>query len=291
MRLAIVGAGYAGLALAWHFSKRGFETTVFDGGEGASHASTGLLHSSPGKKAKPSLYAEEAIAATLELLKAASQKRPVFEENGILRIAVNEEQRTLFGGAHLWIPEGITVYSRLYLQELQKVCEKAQFVKERVTDRGALQDYDAVFLTMGAQLFDSVPLPLKRTLGQSLLCRWKEPLPYSLLAQGHITPTEDPEICQVGSTYEYTAEPDPNQALDLLKKIGSVYPAAQEFQVVDIRSAVRVSPKIGYQPLIQQIDAKTWVFTGLGSRGLLYHAFYAESFVNDWLAKRGVLGS
>ena len=60
-------------------------------------------------------------------------------------------------------------------------------------------------------------LPLKATIGQSLVCRCQDPLPFSLVSQGHITPTEDPALCQVGSTYEHTDEADPKKALELLE--------------------------------------------------------------------------
>lgn len=276
MKIAIVGAGYAGLAAAWHLLQHGAKVVVFDGGQGASHASTGLLHPAPGRRAVPVWRAEEGMQAALELLEVAGD---VFERNGILRIAASEEQRILFGGESLWMPEGITVYSRLYLQGLKKACKKAQFIDRWVADLQELSDFDAIILAAGAETLQFVDLPLKRTLGQSLICRWKKRLQVSLLSHGHITPTEDPELCYVGSTYEHTEKPDPKKALALIDQAAQFYPPAKEFEVVEVRSGVRISPKMGTQPLIARVAPKTWVFTGLGSRGLLYHALFAKSLV------------
>lgn len=281
MTIAILGAGYAGLAAAWHLSKH-YTVTVFEEGFGASYASTGLLHPAPGRRTTPVWRAQEGMKTTLELLHIASGERPVFQQNGLLRIAITEEQKRDFGGETLWVPEGITVYSRLYLEGLKRACVGVQFQRQRIEHLSELDGYDAIILAAGADIFRFAPdLPLKRTLGQMLLCRSPEPISSSLLSHGHITPTEDPELCQVGSTYEHTEYPDPKKALALLEQVARFYPLAKHFQVVEIRSGIRVSPKEGSRPLIQQINAKTWVFSGLGSRGLLYHAWMARRFVVD----------
>ncbi len=280
-RVAVVGAGYAGLAVVWHLLQKQFDVTVFDEGNGASHASTGLLHPFPGKKATLSWRANEGMQTALALLKVASQERAVFEQSGIMRFATTEEQKEIFGGSSLWMPEGVTVYSRLYLQELKKVCGKAHFKSMRVQNLEELQGFDAIILATGAETLKFCDLPLKTTIGQSLLCKWPNKLPYSLLGEGHITPTEDPHFCQVGSTYEHTSQPTPQKALDLLKKVALFYPPAIDFEIVEVRAGVRIAPKVGYLPLIQKISAKTWVFTGLGSRGLLYHALLAKDLVDQ----------
>ncbi len=279
MKVAVVGAGYAGMAVVWHLLKRKVDVTVFDGGEGASHVSTGLLHPAPGKKAIPTLEWEEGMRSAIELLEAASQEKKVFLRNGILRIAITEEQKRDFGGEQVWIPEGITVFSRRYLDEMKKVCHRARFVNQWIDQLDDLESFDQIILTTGSETLKWADLPLKKTIGQCLICRWKEPLEMSLLSQGHITLTEDRDFCLVGSTYEHTDLPDPKKALELLEKAALFYPPAKDFEVVEIRAGVRISPKTGYIPLIAQIQPKTWVFAGLGSRGLIYHSLYAERLV------------
>jgi glycine/D-amino acid oxidase-like deaminating enzyme len=284
MKVAIVGAGYAGLATAYFLSQNNVNVTVFEDEPGASHASTGLLHPSPGRKAAPTWKSDEGMKATVELLEIASQKRPVFLRNGIMRIATTDEQRKDFGGEKVWIPEGITVFSRLYLEGLKQACKNVQFVQQKIQNLSELKSYDARVVATGAQTGEFFDLPLKKTIGQCLICRWEERVPMSLLSHGHITPTEDPDFCSIGSTYEHTAEPDPKKALELLDKCALFYPPAKNFKVVEIRSGVRIAPKIGYRPLVQEMTPKTWVFTGLGSRGLIYHAMLSKSLVmNDIL--------
>src|SRR5690606_15621983 len=119
-------------------------------------------------------------------------------------------------GAGLWIPSGITLYSRLYLEGLWKASQSlgAVLVQERISSLEDLSAFDAIFLTAGFEtLFFASHLPLQVTKGQTLICRWPKRLPFSLVSQGHITPTADPSFCQIGSTYEHgfsSLAPDPN---------------------------------------------------------------------------------
>lgn len=301
MKIAVVGAGVAGLGFLWHFLQfPGAEATLFDPkgiGGGASGVSTGLLHPFPGKKALRSWRSEEGMKASLALLDVAEKAlgRPVAERTGIFRPAVTEQQKQDFqlqegwkdGG--LWIPEGTAVYSRLYLEGLWKACSQAKLEKTPVESLQQLSSFDAIVLTTGAETLNFFPdLPLKATKGQSLLCRWPEKLPFSLVSDGHITPTEDPTLCQIGSTYErhFTSlEPD-SKALQLLEKAAKFHPPARHFEVVEIRAGVRIARPQGYLPLCAKIAPKAWVFTGLGSRGLLYHAWIgkalAEAVWNGW---------
>ncbi|MBU6383505.1 MAG: FAD-dependent oxidoreductase [Verrucomicrobia bacterium] len=267
MRIAIVGAGYAGLAAAWHLRKK-HAITVFDGGVGASHVSTGLLHPAPGRKALPTWKAQEGMESALELLEAAG--RHTHLRNGIVRFLSGQRQM---------IPEGVTVFSKLYLAGLKKACSGVVYVQHWVSRLEELADFDQIVLTTGAETLSWASLPLKKTIGQCLVCRCDEPIPVSLLGQGHITPTEEEGICLVGSTYEHTERPDPQKALQLIDQVAQFYPPAKTFRVLDILSGTRISPKVGYKPLMQKIDATTWALTGFGSRGLIYHALFGK-----WLA-------
>jgi glycine/D-amino acid oxidase-like deaminating enzyme len=275
MKIAVIGAGYAGLAIAWHLLQKGVSVTVFDGGEGASHASTGLLHKRPGKKALLTKWADEGMREALVLLQAASGSSPVFLQNGILRIKDGEQT---------YDPEGITVFSKKYLHCLKEACSGAEFRYERIEAVTQVDTFDRVVWTVGADTEKFFAIPLKRTIGQCLVCRCKEPIGMSLLSQGHITPTEDPEVCLVGSTYEHTETRNIQKAFDLLKQCATFYPPAAEFTILDVRWGIRVAPKTGYIPIVQKVSPNAWVFTGLGSRGLIYHGLFGKSVAEEILS-------
>jgi len=312
-QLAIVGAGFAGLAVAYHWlSSRKGPVTIFDPngiGGGASGVSTGLLHPFPGRQALRSWRAEEGMTATQELIEAAERAlgRAVCERSGVLRLVADKAQEEMFrqraqedreavwwepaqvvgmvpGAAPvcgLWISGGITVYSGLYLEGLWRACQElgADFEKKRIRSLQELSSYDHIVLAAGSETLhfpECNHLPLEQVKGQTLLCRWPHKLPCSLAANGHITPTEDPNLCQIGSTYEKPVldpHPDPDMIPHLLEKAALFYPPARHFPVVEQRAAIRMAVKHNqYRPLVQQVAANAWVFTGLGSRGLLYHA-------------------
>lgn len=304
MRVAIIGAGMAGLSVCWHLLSLGAEATLFDPkgiGGGASGISTGLLYPFPGMKALRSWSSDLGMKATEELLQAAegAAKRKVAERTGIFRPAVTDRQKKDFFyraeqdsdaiwqehpifGPGIWIPKGITVYSRRYLAGLWKACSGAHLVNEKITSLTQLKDYDKIVITTGfetIQFEECRYLPLKSTKGQVLICRWPKPLDFSVVSQGHIALTENRDFCQIGSTYERSfndLNPDPEKALELKEKVACFYPSAREFEVVEMRAAVRISPINGYMPITTKINDKTWVFTGLGSRGLLYHALLGK---------------
>jgi glycine/D-amino acid oxidase-like deaminating enzyme len=314
MNCAIVGAGLAGLSLAFHLSRKGdTRVTLFDpvgAGGGASGVATGLLHPFPAKSARRSWKAAEAMASSLALISIAEAElgSPVAENSGVLRLAVTEEQEKdfreraatdpaaiwrgseevvslipevtgIFGG--LWIPSGVAVYTAQYLQGLLLACQRQGVTlrRQEIQSLVELNHFDAVALAAGLQMTrfpECASLSLQITKGHTLLCRWgKKRLPCSLIAAGHITPDSNPELCHIGSTYEHkfsNLNPDP-AAIDLLRaKITPFYPPAADFEVVEVRAACRVSPRGTYRPIAEQIGPRLWAFTGLGSRGLLYHA-------------------
>jgi len=279
MKVAVIGAGYVGLATAWHFLQRKVAVTVFDAGPGASHASTGLLHPYPGKKGLMSWRAEEGMSESITLLQQASEDGSVFEQSGILRTFENGETKL--------IKEGIVVYSRPYLKALKDLCKDAEFQCKKIQNVQELDSFDCVILAAGAGILEFEEcknLPLKRTIGQSLLCRGLKKLPIPLLFPGgHITPTEDPGLYQVGSTYEHTTSPDQEKARALLDNAIVYCPEARHFEILEIRSGVRISPKVGYQPIVEKLQSNVFIMTGFGSRGLLYHAMMSKMLVSSVL--------
>lgn len=309
-KIAIVGAGFAGLAVCYHLLENfPCEVTLFDPagiGGGASSVSTGLLHPFPGRLALRSWLSAEGMQATNELLNVSEKAlgKSVALRTGAYRIAVIPAQVKAFAArardnpeaiwidnvrelipqaidaSGLWIPSGVTVFSKLYLEGLGNACLAKGAILERKSIHSLkdLEGYDATVLCTGAgtmQFPECEGLRLEPIKGQTLLCKWAEPIPCSLIGLGHISPTEDPALCQVGSTYERdyaSLAPTAKSTSNLLELVGAFYPSAKGFEVVAEKTGVRMTVRNEYRPIVQQIAPKAWVFTALGSRGLLYHA-------------------
>lgn len=316
MKVAIVGAGLAGLGVSSFLLDRNVEVTLFDPkgpGGGASGVSTGLLHPFPARTALRSWMASEGMSASWNLIEKVEQSlgSPVAERSGILRLASNERQISDFKKRAqedpeaiwwekeqviekvpnaapfpgLWIPSGGTIYSKLYLQGLYKLAlqKGLQFQKASIRSTDELASFDQIVLATGyevARFPECASLLLEPTKGHTIVCKWPyEKLPCSIISSGHISPTEDPALCQIGSTYEHNfqnLDPDPKAVEVLKEKAALFFPPAASLEVVELRVGVRTSIPKGYRPIVEKVSPKVWVFTGLGSRGLLYHALLGE---------------
>lgn len=310
MRVAVVGAGFAGLATSWHLLSRGFQVTLFDEravGGGASGVATGLLHPYPGEQARRSVKADEGLAATKQLLQISEGAlgHPVASFSGILRFAMNAEQMQNFserasqyddivfqGENRFLITSGITVYAAAYLNGLWKACEAlgARLVKKKISSLEELKEYDRIVIAVGAGIRafkECEPLALRFVKGQLLLCEWPESLPpleRSLVGKGYVARGESPRLCQLGATYEREFTdglPDLEKTkAELIPKISSFFPLAKELPILECRAGIRVMNAHHYTPLMERLSEKAWVLTGMGSRGLLYHACFAEQLAS-----------
>src|SRR5579871_5515020 len=134
MRIAIIGAGFAGLSLAWHLLNDPSHPHVvlFDGkgvGGGASGIAPGLLHPYVGEHCRRNFMAEEGLAATNALLKISQNHvaEPVVLSEGVLRSPQDPIQEACLSsypdvilsapGKYL-ITSGKTVNCKAYLQGL-----------------------------------------------------------------------------------------------------------------------------------------------------------------------------
>lgn len=306
MKIAVVGAGLSGLAIAWHLMKSGrCAVTLYDGdkgGAGASGIAAGLMHSYTGESAKRSFMATEGMAATRALLAVAQQKSrvPLACDGGILRFPQTQEahERLLshahvYGdveqrGAGFWLKTGMTLFCRRYLESLWLALEEkgALFNPYQVTDLAELKGYDHVVLALGAGIMafpEAAGLRLELLKGQMLICRVPEGLdlpPCSVVGKGYVARTEEARRYLLGSTYERGSKcgkADLEKAKqELLPKIAPFYPDALAFEIEECRAAFRVMRIGHYYPLLARLNGSTWVCTALGSRGLLYHALLGE---------------
>lgn len=279
-KVAIIGAGFAGLAAAYYLSKT-FQVTLFDQkgiGGGASGISSGLLHPYPGEKGRLSWHAEEALKLSKELIDLAEDAlgQPVAQRAGILRLGpiLNPGTDVIeLGPEKFLITSGITVFPSLYLKGLWKLCKKqgSELKIEKIESLEALQRYHAVILAVGAGIRDfNKELKINFVKGQILTCKLDEPLERSISSKVYTAVTENPLECHVGATYEREVLDDiPNleRATELLNPT---------LPVLDCRAGIRVTNPAHYFPIVQQIGPYHYVITALGSRGLLYHALMAS---------------
>ena len=97
-KIAIIGAGFAGLATAYFLAKLGFQITVFHQTTPASRASmiaAGLLHPFPSMQTKLSHEALAALHAAIELLNEiqTNSSELLFNKTGLLKLALNDDQK------------------------------------------------------------------------------------------------------------------------------------------------------------------------------------------------------
>ncbi len=302
--IAILGAGFAGLGLAATLleKKRDVHITLFDPkgiGGGASGISAGLLHPFTGARSKLNWKGHQAMRATQHLLTLAScaLQSQVYIPSGIFRPALDPEQMKDFQhaassypeiryekrGLHegIWIENGITVYSKRYLEGLFAFClsQGMTFLSHEAKN---LDSFDKILSCRGAA---EPNIPLTRVKGQILQLAWPKnipPLPYPLNSKAYLVMHPDGTSCLAGATYEReftTEEPDTETARRLLlPKILPLVPQLENAKVLFCEAGIRAFLP-GHLPKIFHPDEKNWIITGFGSKGLLYHALFAEDLV------------
>lgn len=217
MRIAIIGAGFFGLATAWHLLHHpkfaNSSVTIIDKrgiAGGASGVSAGLLHSYVGLKARLNWRGHEGVQSTLQLLEAASNAHgsPVYEKRGLLRIALTEEQKKYYSQSAqkhpnlswycaeevaevhkglakepaLYIPEAYTVFPSLYLEGLWLSCQSrgTYFEKHSIQSLCELDHFDLIIVATGAEsleIKELSTLPIHRLKGQILEFEWPKDVP------------------------------------------------------------------------------------------------------------------
>lgn len=216
MRIAVVGAGFAGMACVWTFlqNNKNCHVTLFDSksiGSGASGVAAGLLHPYANAHSKLNREGNEGLTASMRLLLAAEEAlgyKP-FVQSGIWRPALSPIQESEFHFASqkhpeniLWkessevqsiipncvpfpgilIKNGITVYPNEYLNGLWMACQKlgAHFQHHEVQTLQELNMFDRIIIATGSgccTLKELAHLPLRYTKGQILEFLWPEELP------------------------------------------------------------------------------------------------------------------
>lgn len=329
MRIAIIGAGFSGLATAWHLlhshSTFPISVVVFDPkgiGGGASGMAAGLIHPYSGAHAKLNWQGIAGLQATHILLEASAKVlgRPVADPSGLLRVAITEAQQQDFSRCAqaysdvawqspeecvglapgivnkpgILIKSAIAVNCSLYLQGLWKACslKGAVLEKQAVDSLSMLNEFDVIVVGMGIAsktLPELSSLPLTAVKGQILEIGWPVEVPPPLLplnSQAYLIMNASKRSCFVGATFEKnfsTTGPVPEFALaDLMPKAEALYPCIKNAPLIECRAGIRASTP-DHHPIAKRINEKCWVIAGMGSKGLLYHALFAQKITQEIL--------
>lgn len=284
-------------------------------GGGASKMAAGLLHKYAGAHAKLNRFGDEGEKETKILLDVASKTlgHSVILSHGLLRLAIGEAKKEEFlkraksypelqwqsaeecqkiapgisTNPGIFIANSLSVDCEAYLQGLWKACANlgARFFQEKILELKQLSDYSAIVVAVGAHMhfFDEFRnLRVTQVKGQLLEMVWPNFLPYlstSLNAEAYITNSKDPQIVVAGATFEkdFTfEEEEPEKAKQLLlPKVRNLFPPLESLSIVRVRAGLRASTP-DHLPIIGQFEKKLFAITGMGSKGLLYHALYAK---------------
>lgn len=305
MRIAIIGAGFSGLSVAWHLleQSKSCRVVLFDPkgiGGGASGMAAGLLHPYVGEEGRRSLLASEGLQATRELIAVAEKNlgRRIADRKGVIRLSMNEELTMQMhshssqhgdvrhlGGQRFLIELGMTVDCPGYLEGLWKgIAERGgELILRKVGELSSMEGFDQTIVAAGSGVlrFPGIALPgCRETKGQVLVCRASGAVELpdrSLIGRGYVALSSMPGVCYVGSTYERGEEsesPNKERAREILfPKIRQFFPAVDQLEIMDCRASMRVTRMGHYFPIATKIREGLYVLTAMGSRGLLYHAF------------------
>lgn len=305
MKIAVVGAGFAGLSIAWHMAqKEGVQVTLFDAkgvGGGASGIAAGLAHPYVGEEVRRSFLADEALEALGKMVvRVEKQLGMPVGAPGLVRMAAGEKQegRLLehakehgdvepMGDGKFWIKSGWMINCPLYLEGLWQLIHGlgGKFEKRCVEKLEELAEYDLVIVACGAWSDQLVgELPASRLKGQLLVCEGEGVPERSIVGKGYIA--ADGKQCFVGSTYERVFENENPDMLfcekEVIAKVSKFYPQVVDLDVLEARASVRLCPRLhregvpDYFPIVRKEREGVWTVAGLGSRGLLYHALLGQ---------------
>lgn len=304
MRIAIIGAGLAGLALSYYLGRR-HEVVLFDAhgvGGGASGVATGLLHPFAGARSKLNWRGREGLRATLELIEAVQPYAtgPIILHRGMTRIGHQEayyrlsleEERVHWLSEEemarrfpmsakapgIEIEEAYAIDTPRYLEALFAAA-KPKLVQERVETLSALKGFDEIVVAAGAwchTIAEMRELSLSRNRGH-LLVMENVGLNSPLNGRVYAVPTANNSLI-VGSSFEKDFDSEyadiARAKAEILPKAIEMVPALKESRILECRASLRCSSS-NHIPICKRLKPGVSCLTALGSKGLLYHALLA----------------
>jgi glycine/D-amino acid oxidase-like deaminating enzyme len=287
MSCVVVGSGIAGLSAAHFLQKSGLNVTVYSSKKklAASNIFIGILYRYPGRWGKKSKFADEAFVDAKELIDLVEREtgRKVIVSSGVIkkfapRLKKFPDIKMVDGDAY--IDDALSIDMREYREGLKDIIGRDNFVEKEIHSLSEIEGLKVIACGHGVK--ELVPRSgLMYRKGQQYKGKKKSPESEygSIVGRGHISFLEDDRIC-LGSTYEteFTDDGvDTDFAVrEINKKIEPWHESLEDITEKEFVSGVRVGQDTTYLPLLEKIDDDTFIFTGLGSRGLLYHAYYGK---------------
>lgn len=282
----MIGSGLAGLSSAYYLKKAGFDVTVISSKDpGASRIFAGILYRYPGRWGKKSKFADDAYPmskALIEEVEAKTKKRVILS-TGVVKKFSKRLKRFLdveMDGDDGQIKDGLTVDMNAYLDGLKELIGKERFIEKEIESLSEIEGLKVVACGHGVKKLLN-PENLIYRKGQQYVGQ----MAYGAqeygthVGKGHISFIGDGKVC-LGSTYEREfdhLEIDKDYAeKEIRSRIEPWYGSLEDVKEKSFFSGVRVGRADSYLPWVDQIDDETFVFAGLGSRGLLYHAYYGQ---------------
>lgn len=276
MKIAVIGAGFAGLAAAWHLLESSHLVTLFDEkplGGGTSGMAAGLMHPFSRNLQSFRPLAIESLKATIFLFQEVEKVtgKKVFEK-GLVHVSDTGEKS--------FIEDGYTVDAKAYLEGLFLSGKKKglKWEQKAITSLEELSSFDHVVVAAGffSQALLDVPLnPLK---GQVAEIELDFDLECSQIGPCYVAKMGTK--CYLGATFERgksLLETDFSFfESDLAPKWESLSPIPwKSLKFLQLRAGIRATTR-NRMPIAKVISEKLSLLTGFGSRGLLYHAYFAK---------------
>jgi glycine/D-amino acid oxidase-like deaminating enzyme len=242
---------------------------------------------------------QEAMEVALRWLQELEKRARVILHRGIFRAALTQDQQYDFeiscrrfprwvekvvwrGFAGMWIPQGCVLSAVCFVDTLWALCEEkgATWIQKKVESLDQLPNNEFIVLATGAwsHLWDP-SLHSFYNKGQSFQIHIKGDIDWAVSAGGQIGRTDRDHILMIGSTYEHgdlSCNVNLDKAKPFVEQMESFYPEVTPSRIVQGFVGLRVGDSKRPWPLIRTIASNTSLFTGLGSRGLLYAPYFAE---------------
>jgi len=287
MSCVVIGSGLSGLAVSYFLQKSGYKVTVISSSKhkGASQIFAGILYRYPGRWGKKSKFADEAFPMSRLLIDEVETKthRKVVLSTGVIKKFSKRLKRfsdVKMDGDDGLIDDAITIDMEQYLEGLKDLIGRENFVEKEVKDLSEIEGLKVVCAGRGMK--DLLPMEnLIYRKGQQYIGKKKVASSRygTLVGKGHVSFIGDDRIC-LGSTYEREFDDDHIDEefaeAEIRSRIEPWYGSLDGIEEKEFVCGVRVGQSDSYLPFAGKVDDTTYVFTGLGSRGLLYHAYYGQ---------------